>query len=130
MKKINQLLFVLLSISAAYYTSCTSGIGKKEVPKTDTISYVNITILLDLSDRIANVHHGQIERDTSIIRNILTNFCEIVKQNGYNYSKDNIQILIAPQSENDPIKFNPNIDIDKEAKNNKTIRQVLPKLIS
>jgi hypothetical protein len=106
------------------------------IKAVDTLNYVNLTILLDLSDR--NLADGndsvldpdQIQRDTSIIQEILVRFSEKVRSNGYMYSKDRIQILIAPQADNKSIAFNPNIDIEELSKSNKVVRQVLPQLIT
>jgi hypothetical protein len=57
----------------------------------------NYIILLDLSDRII-VQDDQINRDKEIIKHIYNLFQERVKKNLYIKSRDEIRVVIAPQS--------------------------------
>lgn len=135
MKKLIELYFLILSFT--HILGCSSGNPNSiKQNQIDTLNYVNLTIVLDLSDR--NLGDGndtildpdQIQRDTTIIKNILNEFSEIVKRNQYQYSKDKIQILIAPQASNKPKNFNPYIDVDEEVKANKIVREILPTKIN
>lgn len=138
MKMLIKFSLLILSLSGLFF-GCHRGTdnkNSKQEERVDTINYVNLTILLDLSDRsLADgndtiLDPDQIQRDTTIIRNILNEFSEQVKRNGYQYSKDKIQVLIAPQANNKPKNFNPFIDIDQEVKANKIVRQILPSKIN
>lgn len=125
-RNIGVLLISLLALSFFLHLGCRthSNEDSKSVVNADTLNYINLTILLDLSDRLSDP--GQIERDTVIIRKIADEFEDQVKRNHYQFSKDKIQVLIAPQADNKPINFNPYIDIEQEVRSNKLIRQVLP----
>ncbi len=116
-----------LALFSFFSLSCTTNSQMElEGRQMDTLNFVNLTVLLDLSNRIDSAQHpDQIQRDTLIIRNVLNNFSDQVRKNGYIYSKDKIQVLIAPQADNKPITFNPHIDIEEISKSNKIVRQVL-----
>lgn len=113
---------VLLS-SLLYGCHASSG-GANGSAAVDTLNYVNLTVLLDLSDRLSKP--GQIERDTVILRKIADEFQDQVKRNHYQYSKDKIQVLVAPQADNRPINFNPYIDVEQEVASGRIVRQILP----
>lgn len=130
MKRNSSALLILLTSAllclSVLFSGChaSSDAGGRSAANVDTLHYVNLTILLDLSDRLS--HPGQIERDTAIIRKIVDDFQDQVGRNHYQYSKDKIQLLVAPQADNRPINFNPYIDIEQEVRDNKIIRQILP----
>ena len=127
MKKLNNLLLLIFPFLIFIFGCQSHNSSDSNNKEVDTLNYVNITVLLDLSNRIDGIlHPDQVQRDTLIIREILNNFSEQVKHNGYIYSKDKIQILIAPQAGNKTINFNPHIEIAEIAKSNKIVRQVLP----
>jgi hypothetical protein len=123
----HNLYWITVLFCVQLFYSCKNA-GKTSSVNIDTINYSNITILLDLSDRVDSAKTDQILRDTSLIKAVLMAFEEQVKNHGYIYSKDKIQVLVAPQAGNSPINFNPHIDIEEEIKNNpsKVIRQTLP----
>jgi hypothetical protein len=122
-------LFISISIILISISCGRRDSKSKENEKSESQTFLNLTILLDLSDRIENEKHpDQIKRDTLIIRNILACFADQVRLNGYIYSKDKIQLLIAPQAGNNPITYNPNLDVEEVAKANKRVREVLPGL--
>lgn len=95
------------------------------------IRAMDLTILLDLSDRI-NVP-GQVEKDKAVIRTGLESFEGMVKDNRYRFSTDKIKIAIAPQS-NINYKFNKfvenaNINMETINNSNQVARKVLPEKV-
>lgn len=124
-----KVIFFVLSYIAIVSAGCNNH-GTTSTSGPDTIKYSNITILLDLSNRVDSTKKDQILRDTSLISAIVHSFDEDVRRHGYIYSQDKLQLLIAPQAGNAPINFNPHIDIQDVIKKNpnKVIRQLLPDL--
>ncbi|AFH48916.1 Hypothetical protein IALB_1205 [Ignavibacterium album JCM 16511] len=105
-KKIIQTLFVLLiPISQIIFnTSCNSDV-KSEQNESSAISYnkyfknFNITILLDLSDRISNRKNpGQYKKDIVFVNNVLDAFKSYLKSKGVVQSEDRIKIIFYPYS--------------------------------
>lgn len=120
-------IFALLVLS---FINCSpDNAESKNVNNSDTLHFSNITILIDLSDRIAK-SEKQIFRDTTIIFSILESFNKQVKKNGYLYSKDRIQVLIAPQPGNEPMPFNPSINVEDIANSSKVVREILPQYVN
>jgi len=121
--------FVILAVVLGL---CSCQHSKQQKLKENSQDFSNIIILVDLSDRnLANgtdsiLDPNQILRDTAIISGILQVFDVNVKHNGYQFSKDKIQLFIAPQADNSPINFSPTIDVEKIAENGGIVRQVLP----
>src|SRR5690349_8763181 len=71
-----------------------------EKKKNELSTKHNYIILLDLSDRLI-VQEDQPERDKEIIRKVYTLFEEKVKSELYIKSRDEIRVVIAPQSGSD-----------------------------
>jgi hypothetical protein len=71
---------------------------KPPAPKETNVLRVknNFIVLLDLSDRII-VQPNQLERDKEIIHHIYDAFENIVRENLYIKSRDEIKVVIAPQ---------------------------------
>lgn len=103
-------------------------IGLLMFANSTIVKATDLTILLDLSDRI-NVP-GQVDKDKSVIKAALNAFENEVKGNHYRLSSDKIKIVIAPQS-NINYKFNKfcenaNIDMESINNSNQIARKVLP----
>lgn len=127
MKSLNKPLLFIATFSLLLFSCHSNKNASTQNFQVDTVHFSNITILLDLSNRIdSKLHPDQIQRDTLIIADILKNFDEQVRRNGFIYSRDKIQVLIAPQAGNKPPTFNPNIDVADIEKTGKIVRQVLP----
>lgn len=122
MSIINRILLCL--VITIIIVGCRTDIKETQAEKVDTINYINLVVLLDMSDRL--MREGQIERDTLIIRTVVNEFADQVKKHGYQYSKDKLQVLIAPQAGNKVNNYNPYIDIDELVKANKIVRQTYP----
>ena len=85
-----------LIISAIIFISIFSCNNNKiQVPNMQEEHYVNMTILLDLSDRIESKQ--QRERDLFIISELLEAFEERQRQFGFQLSKDRLSIAVAHQ---------------------------------
>lgn len=71
-------------------------------PKPDNL---NITLLLDLSDRISAAKNpGQAARDTSAIMEVVKTLKKYVASKGTFYSKDRIKVVFYPNSYNNTIQ--------------------------
>ena len=92
----NKTLFLIL-ITLAFLTSCGTS-EEKIVPKKQ----LNLSILLDLSDRIEpSKNPMQIKKDSIVIRNIVGIFKNFIKSKGTYSSNDkiNFYFLPAPQDQ-------------------------------
>src|ERR1035437_2996842 len=110
------ILLFTLSISCLYIGCKSNNHSSSNTKQIDTVNYINLTVLLDLSDRNlagASCTTNYVQQDTQIIRNVLNEFSEKVKLNGYIYSKDKIQVLAAPQNGNEPLNNPPFIEIEQ-----------------
>ncbi|MEP0861586.1 MAG: hypothetical protein HRF52_09130 [Ignavibacterium sp.] len=105
-KKIIQTLFVLLFIISQiiFNISCNSDV-KKEQKDSSAISNnkyfknFNITILLDLSDRISNKKNpGQFKKDIVFVNNVLDAFKSYLNSKGVVQSEDRIKVIFYPYS--------------------------------
>lgn len=85
----------------------------------DSISPLNVIVLLDLSNRIDTLKHPtQAERDQIVIQNLLSVFGERQKQFGYMVSKDKLSIVFADQADPsfESFDFIDKLSIDMEDK--------------
>jgi hypothetical protein len=121
-----QFRLVLVIFFAIIFTGCSGGDATDDDLKNciDNIgqttrqdsAFCNITILLDLSNRIEN--ELQTERDLDLITTILDVFHSAKKEYGFQFSKDRLAISICRQK-NDKVSLNNDqnnliIDMDRE----------------
>jgi hypothetical protein len=103
MKKINY-LFTGLILSAFLFSCSNQDANESDKSKENSkkIEQWNITILLDLSDRLIkqSVPPSQTERDLEVIKNILMLFREKMKVDGAYASKHKIRLIINPLPNN------------------------------
>jgi len=92
------LLFLVVFLSACGSGDSNNAANKKNTPSKKR--FQNLTILLDLSDRIKQ-DNGMIEKDLEIINSIFKSFEERQKRFGFIASRDKICIAVASQRDNE-----------------------------
>jgi hypothetical protein len=112
-EKIQMTKAVLIFITIILLTGCNS---KKE-KEAEPIKQLNISILLDLSDRInPDKHKMQIMKDSILLLNIVRNFKNFIMQKGTFAAFDKINFFFHPMpedSETISISEQMNIDLSK-----------------
>lgn len=88
MQRITRLLLLLIILSGA----CTKRKPSAEQKKEKSL---NLIVLLDLSDRLTIP--GQVNRDTVLLHHLYNVFEQRVRQQLYINSRDQLQVLVAPQ---------------------------------
>lgn len=88
---------LLLLLAGACFYSGPSAPSTENLPEKERETFQNITILLDLSDRIKD--SGRIEKDLFIIGQLLESFGKNQKKYGYQLSKDRISVAAAHQQD-------------------------------
>jgi hypothetical protein len=119
---------VVVFISLIILFSCSNNSTKEESESTtsqvsQSQNLLNITILLDLSDRLEqNLQPNQKERDLEIISNVISVFKDNMESNGAFNAKDKLKVLFRPIP-NDPninnIARKLSIDLSEEDLKNK-----------
>lgn len=102
MKNVNKSLFsIILIISLSFFFACTD--EKEDITNTQSgmvmqkVKNFNVTILLDLSDRIsANKNPGQLDRDINCIMTILDALKNNMIKKGTIDSEDRIRVVFYP----------------------------------
>lgn len=93
MKKILPLL-VLFSFTLGFY-GCDKG---KAATTPERYANLNVTILLDLSDRISKTKNPeQTLRDTAAVMQIVRSFKKFVRSKGIAHTEDKIKVIFYPQ---------------------------------
>lgn len=91
--KLIVIAFVSVSCVSNYENSAE---GEKKVSNTN-YKHLNITILLDLSDRISNKKNpGQDLKDIEFILNVVENYKKLLSKKGVVRSKDRIKLIYYP----------------------------------
>lgn len=122
---------ILLLIVLTIMFSCSS--EKKE--KDSTYFQFNVSVLLDLSDRIdPNLHPDQIARDKEIIKKVLELVKNNIKHKGTFNSFDKFKIMFYPKPDNPQLfelASNLNFDLEKlEPKGKKLLFKELNQKVS
>lgn len=92
-------LFVLFIASLPLFTGCDETTSK--TTGADQFANLNITILIDLSDRISAAKNiEQIERDVECIKSVVNAFKAFVNTKGTVHSEDRIKVVFYPNNLN------------------------------
>lgn len=124
------LLITVVMMACGGETEPQANEGQGTNGKTTQAQQLNITILLDLSDRvIQDMEPSQSERDIAVVKNILKIVKENMKKKGAHSSKDKIRVLFNP-APSDPNINNiaKNLSEDFSKKTNPEKREILPKI--
>lgn len=98
--------------------STASAQAPHKLPRTEVV------VISDLSNRIdSNLHPGQSQRDTAIIRLIAAEFGNVVKRNRYLFSRDRLRMLYVG-GENVPSE--PRVDVAKMNEEHRVVVKELP----
>ncbi len=101
-------VFAFLTLGISLFSSCVSevdgnGKGTEESVEIST-KQLNVTILLDLSDRIiATDTPNHTERDLAIVSNVVKYFKEDMRAKGAYMAKGKIQVVFSPAPSNSTI---------------------------
>ena len=95
-------LYLILLILITFFYNCSTDIKEnKNVKKPNFNNQLNISILIDLSDRITKIN--QIEIDKEIIHSVVDFFKSHIESKRIFFIKDKIRVLFYPESQNDKI---------------------------
>lgn len=93
----NKLIIYCLSVFIFLIIGCDEKSKKDENYKN-----INLTILIDLSDRISNKKNpGQVEKDLYIITSVINSFKSYLSKKGVVQSEDRIKVIFYPLNNND-----------------------------
>lgn len=90
-------VILLLLLAGTYFNSGPVAPSADNPQEKEQETFQNITILLDLSDRIKD--SGRIEKDLFIIEQLLESFEKNQKKYGYQLSKDRVSVAVAHQQD-------------------------------
>lgn len=114
-----------LSVLVGILLITVLGCGGSDSPKNITQIPVNISVFLDLSDRIDSVHEGDIPvsqrmaRDTAIVNTFIDYFVNMCVKHKISENRNHFQILFHPTpktSDIETLAANLNIDMSKISK--------------
>jgi hypothetical protein len=92
---------------------------------SNALTKTEVVVLVDLSDRIdLQLHPGQAQRDTTIIRAIADEFANVVRRNRYLFSHDRLRALFVG-GENQPLE--PRVDVGQMNLQHRVVVRELPK---
>jgi len=92
-------IFVLLAASLPFFTGCDETSSRNA--GVDQFANLNVTILVDLSDRISAAKNiEQIERDVECIKSVVHAFKSFVNTKGTVHSEDRIKVVFYPNNLN------------------------------
>lgn len=120
--------FILLYISIFFFFACSSSSPKSKeennTPIEEKGQQLNISILLDLSDRINptidDVSPTHSERDIAIIGNIVKYFKKVMDKQGAYSAKGKLQILFSPEPKESNINIlSQKLKVDLSTMDNK-----------
>ncbi len=129
----NKLMLVLLIGLSACGNDAPNNINAKDNSTKSTVNSIgkqlNISILLDLSDRISPVVHPakpeHFERDIAIIKNIADYFRSDMEGRGAFLSKGRIKVFFSPSPEDEEINnLAKKLDVDLSGINNKQKKNI------
>ncbi len=118
---------ILIFVLVLFASSCTEN---KKNKNTDEYKQFNITILLDLSDRIIQKNQpSQIEKDIKSIMTVVQFFKEQIVMKGTQNSDDKIRVLFYPQISDSKIpEIAQNLNIDLGKLNTRSKKQIFAEI--
>lgn len=120
--------FILLCISILFFLACSSSSSNSKGEQTTPIEkkeqQLNLSILLDLSDRINpamdDVSPTHAERDIAIIGNVVKYFKKVMDKQGAYSAKGKLQVLFSPEPKDPNINIlSQKLKVDLSAMDNK-----------
>lgn len=117
------IFLVIIVLSTVIFIGCSKGGSKKQTGQEEQ-QQLNVTIVLDLSDRITKSDAQ--ERDISIVKNVLSEFKKDMESRKPHKANGSIQVLFYPQP-TDPniVSIAEGLNVNLEGKNKEEKKSIL-----